>query len=238
MGVNKFVYGGTTKFDLTGDDVTQADVLSGKKFHNAAGNQQTGTMVDQGTKTVTLDTSTTSYTIPAGKHSGSGYVQIDPQSKTTTPSLSQQIITPGSGKVLSQVTVNAISLGSGAPNFSTYFWYTRMYTGWSYARTYKSTIEKCVGFIVSIYKREDKSSDYVLPSDDEAIVAYIKKTAIFNYTESNPLTFSGTLRGTSYTFSIYGVDYDDESIRIYVKSDTESEVTGIKGYIYWIEGIT
>ena len=31
--INKVIYGGQTLLDLTGDDVTAADVLSGKKFH-------------------------------------------------------------------------------------------------------------------------------------------------------------------------------------------------------------
>ena len=44
----------------------------------------------------TLDTGTTSYTIPAGYHGGSGKVQI-------------VTVTPTSGKVLSKVTVNAAS---------------------------------------------------------------------------------------------------------------------------------
>ena len=41
--VNKVIYGGNTLIDLTGDDVTAADVLSGKKFHLPSGAQETGT---------------------------------------------------------------------------------------------------------------------------------------------------------------------------------------------------
>lgn len=43
MGINKIVYGGTTLIDLTGDDATDADVASGKKYHNRDGTQHTGT---------------------------------------------------------------------------------------------------------------------------------------------------------------------------------------------------
>ncbi|MBO6270825.1 MAG: hypothetical protein J6N19_16985 [Clostridium sp.] len=40
--VNKVIYGGQTLIDLTGDDVTASDVLSGKKFHLPSGAQGTG----------------------------------------------------------------------------------------------------------------------------------------------------------------------------------------------------
>lgn len=40
--INKVVYGGNTLIDLTGDDVTAGDVLSGKKFHLPSGAQGTG----------------------------------------------------------------------------------------------------------------------------------------------------------------------------------------------------
>lgn len=41
--INKVVYGGQTLIDLTGDDVTRASVLSGKKFHLPTGEATTGT---------------------------------------------------------------------------------------------------------------------------------------------------------------------------------------------------
>lgn len=40
--INKVVYGGNTLIDLTGDDVTVSDVLSGKKFHLPSGASGTG----------------------------------------------------------------------------------------------------------------------------------------------------------------------------------------------------
>ena len=40
--VNKVIYGGQTLIDLTGDDATASDVLSGKKFHLKSGAQGTG----------------------------------------------------------------------------------------------------------------------------------------------------------------------------------------------------
>lgn len=41
--INKVVYGGDVLIDLTGDDVTASDVLSGKKFHLPSGAAGTGT---------------------------------------------------------------------------------------------------------------------------------------------------------------------------------------------------
>lgn len=41
--VNKVIYGGNTLIDLTNDDVTAADVASGKKFHLPSGEAGTGT---------------------------------------------------------------------------------------------------------------------------------------------------------------------------------------------------
>ena len=40
---NKVVYGGQTLIDLTGDDVTRADVAAGKQFHLPTGEITTGT---------------------------------------------------------------------------------------------------------------------------------------------------------------------------------------------------
>lgn len=97
--------------NVTGDTATASDLLSGKKAHTLSGGaavQITGTMVDRGTVTKTLDVNTTSYTIPSGKHSGSGTVSIALESKNVTPTESAQTITPTSGKVISAVSINAI----------------------------------------------------------------------------------------------------------------------------------
>lgn len=51
--VNKVIYGGDTLIDLTGDTATAADVLTGKKFHLASGEQVTGTGPNLSTDTVT-----------------------------------------------------------------------------------------------------------------------------------------------------------------------------------------
>lgn len=66
-------------------------------------------IASNGNVTQMLDTGTTSYTIPAGYHGGTGKVQIVTEEKTVSPSTSAQSVTPTSGKVLSKVTVNAAS---------------------------------------------------------------------------------------------------------------------------------
>lgn len=89
-------------------DCRYEDVLEGKTFSSVEGAVRTGTMPDNGTVNKTLDTSTTSYTIPAGKHSGSGKVSISTETKTVTPTKSTQTVAASSGKVISGFTVNPI----------------------------------------------------------------------------------------------------------------------------------
>lgn len=87
-----------------------ADVLAGKIIVDATGASVTGTMPNVGAVSKVLDATSNnqSYTVPAGKHSGTGTVSIVLEEKSVTPSASAQNITPTSGKVLSKVTVNAI----------------------------------------------------------------------------------------------------------------------------------
>lgn len=56
--VNKVVYGSGTLIDLTGDTVTAADVVSGKKFHLASGAAATGAIPTVGATTITPTTAT------------------------------------------------------------------------------------------------------------------------------------------------------------------------------------
>lgn len=60
---------------------------------------------------VTLTKDSTSFPIAAGFHNGNGTVGITLQSKTVTPNSSQQTVEPDTGKLLSQVIVNAASSG-------------------------------------------------------------------------------------------------------------------------------
>lgn len=108
-----------TGADVSGVTATAADVVSPKVFVDADGTEITGTMVDRGTVNQTLNTSTTSYTIPAGKHSGSGKVSISTQTKSATPKTTSQTITPDSGKVLSSVSVAKMPTGTlASPSIS------------------------------------------------------------------------------------------------------------------------
>lgn len=99
--------------DVTDADAIAADLLVGKvALSNEEGEavQITGTMPNVGTVSEVLDATegNQSYTVPAGKHSGSGTVSIVLETKTSTPSTSTQNITPTNGKVLSKVVVNPI----------------------------------------------------------------------------------------------------------------------------------
>lgn len=85
-----------------------ADVLANKVIVNAAGETITGTMPNNGAVNKILDAKNTSFTIPSGKHSGSGVVKIVSESKTITPTKEKQTITPTSGKVLTVVEVESI----------------------------------------------------------------------------------------------------------------------------------
>lgn len=94
--------------NVTSVDATADDVLANKVIVTADGTVTAGKMPNNGAVSKTLDTGSTSYTVPAGYHSGSGKVSIVPETKTATPTKSAQNITPTSGKVLSKVTVAAI----------------------------------------------------------------------------------------------------------------------------------
>lgn len=84
------------------------DVLTGKVIVDKTGKQLAGTMANNGAVEKTLDTTTPSYTVPAGYHNGKGVVKIVTEQKTATPTKAEQSITPTAGSVLSKVTVAAI----------------------------------------------------------------------------------------------------------------------------------
>lgn len=63
--------------DVTGVTAIAENVLDGVFFVDATGAKIEGTMPDKGSVTATIDgLTTTTYTIPAGKHSGSGTVSL------------------------------------------------------------------------------------------------------------------------------------------------------------------
>ena len=94
--------------DVSAVTSAAGDVLTGKIFVTSSGVATAGTMPNIGTVNKTLDVTTVTYTIPKGYHSGSGKVQLVLETKSVTPSKSVQNITPTTGKVLSELTVEAI----------------------------------------------------------------------------------------------------------------------------------
>lgn len=63
--------------DVSGVTATAANVLDGTYFVDSTGALKEGTMPDKGAVNATIDgLTTTSYTIPAGKHNGSGKVSL------------------------------------------------------------------------------------------------------------------------------------------------------------------
>ena len=63
--------------DVTNVTAAQSDVLANKVFVDSTGAEKAGTMVNNGAVAATIDgLTTTSYTIPAGYHSGTGTVSL------------------------------------------------------------------------------------------------------------------------------------------------------------------
>lgn len=93
--------------DVSGVTATAEDVLIGKVIVLPSGSVP-GSMPDNGKVTKVLDATTLIYTIPKGKHDGTGTVKIVAETKSVTPTKSVQKITPATGKVLTQVEIAAI----------------------------------------------------------------------------------------------------------------------------------
>lgn len=106
---NKVVYGNQVLIDLTDTTAEAADVAAGKYFHDKTGARVEGTAVGGAISVVETEDS----------HGGT-IVEITGeavklQSKTVTPSTSQQVISPDTGYTgMSQITVNAIPAGSAS----------------------------------------------------------------------------------------------------------------------------
>lgn len=94
--------------DVTSVTAAAGDVLTGKVIVLADGTVTAGTMPNNGAVSKTLSATVIEYVIPKGYHSGTGKVTITLESKTVTPTKSEQVVTPSTGKVLEKVTVAPI----------------------------------------------------------------------------------------------------------------------------------
>lgn len=101
-------------------NATPDRVLSGYSFCSAntpecaGGVAVDGTMPNNGDIEVVLDTNNTDYTVPEGYHNGAGVVRIVTEKRTATLATAAFTIIPSSGKVLSSVTIPAVS-GTATP---------------------------------------------------------------------------------------------------------------------------
>ena len=94
--------------DVTSVTAGAADVLTGKVIVDATGKVVAGSMTNNGEVNDVLHIGNPGFTIPKGYHSGGGSITIQPESKTVTPTESQQIIAASAGKVLDTVTIEPI----------------------------------------------------------------------------------------------------------------------------------
>lgn len=104
---NKVIYGGNTLIDLTGDDVTAADVASGKKFHLPSGEPAVGTGSGGSSAIIVIDeqlpgggiakhitgVDISSDTVDA-EHLAEGYTAHDSTGAAITGTMQETIIEP------------------------------------------------------------------------------------------------------------------------------------------------
>lgn len=202
-------------------DAAVANVLSGKTFTSSAGYKREGTMANQGAKTASLNTSTTSYTIPAGYHNGSGKVSITTQEKSVTPSSSAQTVTPGSGKVLSKVSVSgdsnlkAANIKSGVSIFGVTGTYVAESTGKEvFTGTYTCTARTWT-FSVPLGVSASSSDTFIMfPTSFGGAELQLPMLAVVCKTPSQALTISGGEYGALVVSTEDSVTFGSNKINV------------------------
>lgn len=190
MAVNKVAYGENTLIDLTSDTVTADKLSNGITAHDKSGAKITGTMPVNGAISKTLDTSTTSYTVPKGYTDG-GTVKITTETKTVTPTKSTQNVTPSSGKVLSKVTVNPIPDN-----------YVDASTVVTNTKTYELTLAKASGWVL-LTTLDDEVLAHI---NDPNLLVTLSLTGAFEYVYYT-VTFAcaaNTQQSIQNTYPVYG----------------------------------
>lgn len=94
--------------DVSAVTATAENVELGKIIVLPSGTAVPGTMPVNDKVTQILDATTLTYTIPKGKHPGTGVVKIVAETKTVTPTKSAQTVKASAGKVITEFTVNKI----------------------------------------------------------------------------------------------------------------------------------
>lgn len=111
MGVAKFTYFGDKIFDISDDTVDAAHLVKNYTAHGADGEPIVGTYEGQSLPPLSNPASAAQIVSGYDAIDGSGNKvngSFAGQTKTATPSTSEQTIQPDSGKYLSSVKVNAI----------------------------------------------------------------------------------------------------------------------------------
>lgn len=85
------------------------DVLTGKTFTNSTTSGVNGSMTNNGAVSLFLNKTNPSRTIPEGYHNGEGTVSVDLETKTVAAGISEQTVNPSTGKLISQIIVEAVS---------------------------------------------------------------------------------------------------------------------------------